>query len=86
MQKELVLQFPKREISLTLFNQQSRTHSDSESITVPPFSRVPSSPYLMLPYWELQVGDQSILLPIGVGPDWGVGPGPSLILWAFLVG
>ena len=85
MQKELVLQFPKREISLTLFNQQSRTHSHSEAITEPPISQVPSSPYLMLPYWELQVGDQSLLLCIGVGPDWGVGPGPSLILQAFLM-
>ena len=39
----------------------------------------------MLPSWELQGGDQSPLLPIGVGPDWGLALGPHLILWPFLV-
>ena len=39
----------------------------------------------MLPSWELQGGDQSPLLPVGVGPDWGLAPGPYLILWPFLV-
>ena len=52
---------------------------------MPPFSQVPSSPYLMLPSWELQGDDQSPLLPVGVGPDWGLAPGPYLILWPFLV-
>ena len=31
-----------------------------------------------------QGGDQSPLLPIGVGPDWGAAPGPYCILWPFL--
>ena len=39
----------------------------------------------MLPSWELQGGDQSPLLPIGVGPDWGLALGPYLILWPLLV-
>ena len=39
----------------------------------------------MLPSWELQGGDQSPLLPVGVGLDWGLAPGPYLILWLFLV-
>ena len=39
----------------------------------------------MLPSWELQGGDQSPLLPVGVGPDWGLAPGPYPILWPFLV-
>ena len=42
-------------------------------------------PYLMLPSWELQGGDQSPLLPVGVAPAWGLAPGPYLILWPFLV-
>ena len=52
---------------------------------MPPFSRVPSSPYLILPSWEPQGGDQSSLLPVGVGPDWGLALRPYLILWPFLV-
>ena len=52
---------------------------------MPSFSQVPSSPYLMLPSWELQGDNQSPLLPVGVGPDWGLAPGPYLILWPFLV-
>ena len=40
----------------------------------------------MLPSWELQGGDQSPLLPIGVGPDWRLALGPYLILWPLLVG
>ena len=51
---------------------------------MPPFSQVSISPYLMSPSWELQGGDQS-LLPVGVGTDWGLAPGPYLILWPFLV-
>ena len=39
----------------------------------------------MLPSWELQGGDQSPLLPIGVGTDWGLALEPYLILWPFLV-
>ena len=31
-----------------------------------------------------QGGDQSPLLPAGVGPDWGPAPGPYRILWSFL--
>ena len=85
MQKELVLQFPKRKISLTSFNQQSHTHNHSEAITMLPLPWVPRSPYLLLPSWELQGGDQSPLIPVGVGPDWGLAPGPYLILWPFLV-
>ena len=52
---------------------------------MPPFSQVSISPYLMSPSWELQGGDQSLLLPVGVGTDWGLAPGPYLILWPFLV-
>ena len=52
---------------------------------MPPFFRVPSSPYLILPSWELQGGDRSPLLQVGVGPDWGLASGPYLILWPFLV-
>ena len=40
---------------------------------------------MLLPPWELQGGDQSPLLPAGVGPDWGLALGPYLILWPFLV-
>ena len=50
-----------------------------------PFPESPQCPYLMLPSWELQGGDQSPPLPIGVGPDWGLALGPYLILWPFLV-
>ena len=39
----------------------------------------------MLPSWDLQGGDQSPLLPVRVGPDWGLATGPYLILWPFLV-
>ena len=39
----------------------------------------------MLPSWELQGGDKSPLLPVGVGPDWRLAPGSYLILWPFLV-
>ena len=42
-------------------------------------------PYLMLPSWELQEDDQSPLLPVGIGPNLGLAPGPYLILWPFLV-
>ena len=74
------------ELTFTSFNQQSCIHNHSEFITVPPFSWVPRSPYLMLPSWELQGDDQSPLPPVGVGfPDWGPAPGPYLILWPFLV-
>ena len=38
------------------------------------------------PSWELQGGDQSPLLPVGVGPDWRLALGPYLILWPLLVG
>ena len=40
----------------------------------------------MPPSWELQGGDQSPLLPVGVGPDWRLALGPYLILWPLLVG
>ena len=56
------------------------------AVKIPSFSWVPSSPYLMLPSWELQGGDQSPLLPVGVGPDWRLALGPYLILWPLLVG
>ena len=39
----------------------------------------------MLPSWDLQGGDQSPLLPIRVGPDWGLAAGPHLILRPSLV-
>ena len=51
---------------------------------MPPFSLVPRSLYLILSSWELQGDDQS-LLPGGVGPDWGLALGPSVILWPFPV-
>ena len=73
------------ELTFTSFNQQLCIHSHSEVITMLPFSQVPRSVYLMLPSWELQGGDQSPLLPTGVGPHWGLAPGPYLILWPFLV-
>ena len=74
------------ELTFTPCNQQSCEHSHPEVITAPPFSQVPRSPYLMLPSWELQGGDQPPLLPTGVGvPDWGLAPGPYLILRPFLV-
>ena len=60
--------------------------SSEEVVTIAPFSWIPSSPYLMLPSWELQGGDQSPLLPTGVGPDWRLALGPYLILWPLLVG
>ena len=72
-------------LTFTSFNQQLCIHSHSEVITMLPFSKVPRSLYLMLTSWELQGGDQSPLLPIEVGPHWGLAPGPYLILWPFLV-
>ena len=68
------------ELTFTSFNQQLCIHSHSELITMLPFSQVPRSLYLMLPSCELQGGDQSPLLSIGVGPHWGLDPGPYLIL------
>ena len=73
------------ELTFSSFNHQSCIHNHSEVITILPFSRVSRAPYLMLPSWELQEGDQSPLLPVGVRPDWGLDPGPYLILWPFLV-
>ena len=73
------------ELTFTSFNQQLCIHSHSEVITMLPFSQVPRSLYLMLPSLELHGGDQSPLLPTGVGPHWGLAPGPYLILWPFLV-
>ena len=35
--------------------------------------------------WELQGGNPSPLLSVGVGPDWGLALGPYLILWPLLV-
>ena len=72
-------------LTFTSFSQQSCIHNHSEVITIPPFSQVPRPPYLMLPSWELQGGDQSPLLPVGVGPDCGLAQGLYLILWLFLV-
>ena len=73
------------ELTFTSFSQQSCIYNHSEVITIPSFSQVPRSPYLILRSWELQGGDQSPLLPIGVGLDWGLTPGSYLILWPFLV-
>ena len=101
MQKELVLQFPKRKLSHSI--QSAIMHSQSHrgyhnasllpspqvsltvasflgaprrlSVTMPPFSQVPSSPYLMLPSWQLQGGDQPPLLPTGARSDWGLALG-----------
>ena len=73
------------ELTFTSFNQQLCIHNHSEVITMLPFSQVPRSLCLMFPSRELQGGDQSPLLPIGVGPHWGQSPGPYLILWPFLV-
>ena len=100
--KRIVFVVSKRKISLTQFNQQSRTHNHSEAITMPPFPQGPRFPLLLLPSWEsqgvvihdaslplspqfslsdapflgAQGGDQPPLLPVGVGPDWGLAPGP----------
>ena len=108
MQRELVLQFPRKTISLTLFNQQSHTHNHSEAITMPPFSQssgflnccslpgssievmshntplLPSPQFSLsdAPFWGAQGGDKSPLLPIGVGPHWGLAPGLYHILAA----
>ncbi|XP_061008135.1 olfactory receptor 7E24-like [Dama dama] len=35
--------------------------------------------------YRLQAGGQSPLLPVVIGPDWGLDPGPYIILWPFLV-
>ena len=108
MQKELVLQFPKKKNfshsvqSAVMHSQSFRGYHNASllpspqvSLTVAPFLGAPrrlsvtmppfSSPYLMLPFWELQGGDQSPFVPVGVGPDWGLALGPYLILWPFLV-
>ena len=74
------------EPTFTSFNQQSCIYNHSEVITILSFSQVPMSPYLILRSWELQGGDQSPLLPVGVGPDWRLALGPYLILWPLLVG
>ena len=74
---------PRTQVSLTVAPFPGAPRRSS--VTMRLFSWVPSSPYLMLPSAELQVGDQSYLLPVGVGPDWGLGPGPYLILQPFLV-
>ena len=41
--------------------------------------------YLMFASWEPEGGDEFPLLPVGIGSDWGLAPGPYLILWPFLV-
>ena len=41
--------------------------------------------YLMFASWEPKGGDEFPLLPVGIGSDWGLAPGPYLILWPFLV-
>ena len=59
--------------SLSLPPISSHAHNRSEVITVPPFSRVPRSPYLMLPSWELRECDRSPLPPVGQ-TSWRDGP------------
>ena len=69
--------------SLSLPSVSNHAYAITQFITICPFSQVPRSPYLMLPF---QGGDQSPLLPIRVGsPDWGLALWPYLTLWSFLV-
>ena len=81
MQKELVVQFPKRKISLALFNQQSCTQNHSEAITVTPFSWVPgflhccslpgsSKKVISLPVWGDLTGGWSQGLTGSCGHSW----------------
>ena len=116
--KELVLQFPRRKTSLTLFNQQSHTHiqwlsqclpspkspgflnccslpgsskeviSHNASLVLSPQFSLSNAPILgTQSVWEVPPGRyQSPLLLTGVGPNWGLAPGPYLMLWPFLLG
>ena len=98
MQKELVLQFPKRKLSHSI--QSAIMHSQSHrgyhnasllpspqvsltvasflgaprrlSVTMPPFSQVPSSPCLMLSSWEPKEVISLLFYPLGqdLTGDW----------------
>ena len=74
MQKELVLQFPKRNFPHSV--QSAITHSQSfrgyHNASLPPNPKVSLSD---APFLGAQGGDQSPLLPIGVGSCLGIGPG-----------
>ena len=74
---------PSPQVSLTVAPFQGTPRR--LSVTMPPFPLSPQFSLSDAPSWELQGGDQSPLLPIGVGPDWGLALGPYLILWPFLV-
>ena len=97
----MVLQFPKRKKkflslcaisnhALTIFQRLSQCLSPGSYKAVISHNASlllsPGSPYLMLPPWECQGGDQSPLLPIGAGLNWRLALGPYLILWLLLVG
>ena len=97
----MVLQFPKRKKkflslcaisnhALTIFQRLSQCLSPGSYKAVLSHNASlllsPGSPYLMLPPWECQGGDQSPLLPIGAGLNWRLALGPYLILWLLLVG
>ena len=92
MQKELVFQFPERKMSLTV--QSAITHSQSfrgyhnASFLLSPQFSLSNAPILgTQSVWEVPPGRyQSPLLLTGVGPNWGLAPGPYLMLWPFLLG
>ena len=75
------------ELTFTSFSQLI-THTQSITQRLSQYLLFSPSPQVSLsdvPFLGAQGGDQSPLLPIGAGPDWGLAPGPYLILWSFLV-
>ena len=73
------------ELTFTSFSQQSCIHNHSvyHNMSLFPSPQVSLSD---VPFLGAQGGDQSPLLPIGVGPpNWGPALGPYLMLWPFLV-
>ena len=85
MQKELVLQFPKKKnfshsVQSAVMHSQSFRGYHNAFLTLSPQVSLSDAPFL-----GAQGGDQSPLPPTGVGSCLGIGLGPYLILWPFLV-
>ena len=67
-------------IQLAILHSQSfRGYHNASLLPSPQFSLSD------VPFLGTQGGDQSPLLTVGVGPDWGPTPEPYLNLWQFLV-
>ena len=65
--------------SAIMHSQSFRGCHNASLLPSPQFSLCDAS------FLGAQGGDQSLLLPVGVGPDWGPAPEPYLNLWLFLM-